>query len=106
MPVSKQSINRISRNIILALSLFAMFLVVGATILTLLGRFDPAPGGDEGLAAHLFQYAVALILPAGVVFLGTADWDHPARVAKNLLLPAAALIVAISTLYCMEHLIL
>jgi hypothetical protein len=103
--MSKRSINRISRNVVVALSLFAMLLVMAATLFTLLGRFDPAPGGDEGLAAHLFQFAVVLILPAGVVYLGTADWDHPVFVAKRLLLPAAALAVAFATLYCMEHLL-
>src|SRR5262245_11227830 len=95
--------NRISSFAILGLSLFAMSLVVGATILTKLGRFDPAPGGDEGTAAHLFQLAIALLLPAGLAFLGTADWRRPLRVVLRLVAPAIALVVALATLYYVEH---
>ncbi len=101
--MSKQKINRVSGAIVLGLALFAMFLVVGATILTMFGRFNPAPGGDEGTAAHLFQLAIVLLLPAGLTFLATADWRQPLRVVRRLVLPAAALIVAFSTLYYMEH---
>lgn len=98
------NLNTISRRIVLTLSLFAMSLVVGATILTMLGRFSPSPDGDEGTAAHLFQLAVVLIVPAGFTFLTTADWARPARVVKGLVVPAVALVVAFATLYYMEHL--
>jgi hypothetical protein len=74
-------------------------------ILTVLGRFDPAPGGDEGTPAHLFQLAILLLLPAGGTFLATADWQEPAAVAKRMVLPAAALGVAFATLYYLEHVI-
>jgi hypothetical protein len=102
--MSNPTINRISGHIVLGLSLFAMFLVGGATILTLLRRFNPSPDGDEGTAAHLFQLAIGLLLPAGLAFLVTADWRQPLKVAKRLVLPAVALVVAFSTLYYMEHL--
>jgi hypothetical protein len=102
--MSNQKINRVSSYAVLGLSLFAMFLVSGATILTMLGRFNPSPDGDEGTAAHLFQLAIVLLLPTGLAFLVTADWRQPLRVAKRLFLPAIALIVAFSTLYFMEHL--
>jgi hypothetical protein len=102
--MSKQTINRVSSHIILGLSLFAMLLVSGATILTMLGRFNPSPDGDEGTAAHLFQLVIGLLLPAGLAFLFTADWRQPLKVAKQLVLPAVALVVAFSTLYYMEHL--
>jgi hypothetical protein len=101
--MSEQGVNRISGHIVLGLSLFAMSLVVGATVLAMLGRFSPSPDGDEGTAAHLFQLAVALLLPAGLTFLTTANWEQPGRIAKRLVLPAAALVVAFSTLYYMEH---
>jgi hypothetical protein len=101
--MSNQTINRVSSRIVLGLSLFAMFLVGGATILTLLGRFNPSPDGDEGTAAHLFQLTLALLLPTGLVFLVTADWRKPLQVAKRLAFPAAALVVAFITLYYMEH---
>jgi sulfite exporter TauE/SafE len=101
--MSEQRANRISGYIVLGLSLCAMGLVVGATVLTMQGRFDPSPDGDEGTAAHLFQLAIVLIIPAGLAFLATADWRRPWIVAKRLMVPAVALIVAFSTLYYMEH---
>lgn len=103
--MSEPRINHLSSRIVLGLSLFAMCLVVGATVLTMLGRFNPSPDGDEGTAAHLFQLAVVLIVPAGLTFLATADWQRPWRVVKRLLLPGMALIVAFSTLYYMEHVV-
>jgi hypothetical protein len=102
--MSKQTINRVSGHIVLGLSLFAMFLVSGATILTLLGRFNPSPDGDEGTAAHLFQFTIALLLPTGLAYLVTADWRQPLQVAKRLALPAVALVIAFVTLYYMEYL--
>ena len=102
--MNNQTINRISGYIILGLSLFEMLLVGGATILTRLGRFSPSPDGDEGTAAHLFQLAMVLLLPAGLIFLVTADWRRPLKVVKRLVLPAVALVVAFSMLYYMEHL--
>ena len=101
--MSQQRVNRISGHIVLGLSLFAMLLVGGATVLTMLGRFNPSPDGDEGTAAHFFQLAIVLLLPAGLTFLATANWQQPARVAKRLVVPAVALVVAFSTLYYMEH---
>lgn len=97
-------LNAISHRVMLALSFFAMTLVVGATVLTMLGRFNPSPDGDEGTAAHLFQLAVVLTVPAGFAFLATADWRTPVRVVKRLVVPTAALVVAFTTLYYMEHL--
>lgn len=102
--MSNRAINRVSAHIVLGLSLFVMFLVGGATILTMLGRFNPSPDGDEGTAAHLFQLAIVLLLPAGLAFLISADWRQPLKVAKRLVLPAVALVVAFSMLYHMEHL--
>jgi hypothetical protein len=96
--------NRLSGHVVLGLSLFAMSLVVGATVLTMLGRFNPSPDGDEGTAAHLFQLTIVLLLPAGLTFVATANWQRPWDVAKRLVMPAAALVVAFSTLYYMEHL--
>ena len=95
--------NRISGHIVLGLSLCAMGLVTGATVLTSLGRFEPSPDGDEGTAAHLFQLAVVLIVPAGLAYLATADWRRPWVVVRRLMVPAVALTVAFSTLYYMEH---
>ena len=102
--MSQQTIHRVSRHIINGLSVFVLCLVGGATILTRLGRFNPAPGGDEGTAAHLFQWAIVLLMPTGVAFLVTADWRQPLAVARRLVLPTIALIVAFLMLYYLEHL--
>ena len=102
--MSQQTINRVSGHVMLGLSLFAMFLVGGATIIATLGRFNPSPDGDEGTAAHLFQLAIGLLIPAGLAFVVTADWSRPLQVAKRLVVPAVSLVVAFSTLYYMEHL--
>jgi len=100
----EQTVNRMSGYVMLGLSLFAMCLVLGATVLAVLGRFNPSPDGDEGTPAHLFQLAVVLLLPAGLTFLATADWRRPWQVARRLVPPSVALLVAFSTLYYMEHL--
>ena len=102
--MTRQTINKVSGHIVLGLSLFSMLLVVGATILTLLGRFNPSPDGDEGTAAHLFQLAIVLLFPAGLTFMVTADWQQPLKAAKRIVLPAVALLAAFSLLYYMEHL--
>jgi len=101
--MSQPVINRVSNFAIHGLSLFAMCLVVGATVLAKMGRFNPAAETDEGTAAHLFQLAIVLLLPAGLAFLSTADWRRPLRVALRLVVPAIALVVAFVTLYAMEH---
>lgn len=97
-------VNRISGQVVLGLSLFAMLLVLGAAALSMLGRFDPAAANDEGTAAHLFQLAIVLLLPAGMIFLVTADWERPRDVGRRLAVPAVALVIAFSALYYMEHL--
>jgi len=101
--MSQPVINRVSNFAIHGLSLFAMCLVVGATVLAKMGRFNPAAETDEGTAAHLFQLAIALLVPAGLVFLLSADWRKPVRVALRLVAPAIALAIAFGTLYYMEH---
>lgn len=102
--MDEQRVHRISGRVVLGLSLFAMFLVVGATVLTMLGRFSPSPDGDEGTAAHLFQLAIVLLLPTVLTFLATASWRQPRDVVKRLMVPTVVLVVAFSTLHCMEHL--
>ncbi len=99
-----QTVNRVSGYVVFGLALFAMFLVIGATVLVMLGLFNPAPGGDEGTAARLFQLAIVLLLPAGLAFLVTADWSRPLAVVKRLVVPGAAVVVAFAVLYVMEHL--
>ena len=101
--MNNETINRVSGHVVLGLSVFAMLLVVGATVLATLGRFNPSPDGDEGTAARLFQLAILLLMPAGLAYLVTADWRQPVKVAKRLIVPALALVAAFSTLYYMEN---
>ena len=101
--MSETRINRISGRVVLGLSLFAMTLVMCAYALTMLGMFNPSAETDEGTPAHLFQLAIVLLLPAGVAFLATADWNEPAKVVKRLAVPGIALVVAFSVLYYLEH---
>ncbi len=103
--MSERTVNRISGYFVLGLSLFAMCLVVGATILASLGRLDPSPGGDEGTLAHLFQLSIVMLLPAGLAFLASANWERPLSVLRRLTVPALAVVVAFSTLYYMEHML-
>ncbi len=102
--MNEGEVNRLSGRAVLGLSVFSMLLVLGATVLATLGRFSPSPDGDEGAAARLFQLAIVLLLPAGLTFFMTSDWRQPWGVAKRLVVPAVALVVAFSTLFYMEQL--
>ncbi len=85
----------ISGRAILALALVALVCVLS-------GYFQP-PQLDEGSAAHIFQLAVAALMPLTVVFLATADWRHPGRSLRRLVLPAVILGIALAALYYLEH---
>lgn len=88
-------INRASRFAVLALSLIAL-----GTVLT--GYFQP-PQADEGTAAHIFQLSILLLAPMGLLYLATADWEHPLRSARPMAVPAAAILLAFAALYYLEH---
>ena len=75
--MNNQKVNQISRHVILGLSLFAMLLVAGAAVLMTLGLLHASPDGDEGAGVHLFQLAIVLLLPTGLIFLFTAEWHRP-----------------------------
>lgn len=92
-----QTINRISGRVILALSLIALVTV-------LIGYTQPRqPEADEGALAHLFQLAIAALVPAILFFLATADWKQGLRSARSLAFPGGALVVAFMALYYLEH---
>ena len=90
-----QRINRVSRKIIVILSLIALITVLS-------GYFEP-PQADEGSAAHIFQLSIVVLVPTILLFLGTADWKRPSRSVRPLVLPAGTLVVAFATLYYLEH---
>jgi uncharacterized membrane protein len=88
-------LSRASRLAILALSFITLF-----TVMT--GYFQ-SPQTDEGSAAHIFQIAILLLVPALLLFLATADWRRPWRSARPLALPLSTLVVAFAALYYLEH---
>jgi hypothetical protein len=91
-----QQINRVSHVLLLLLSLTALLDVL------LLGYTRP-PLSDEGTGAHLFQLAIVALVPTGVLFLATADWTQPLRMARRVGLPAAVVVLAFAALYYLEH---
>ena len=91
----EQKINRVSGNILIALSLIALLAVLS-------GYFQP-PQADEGSAAHIFQISIVALVPTILLFLATADWRQPRRSGRPLALPAVALVFAVAALYHLEH---
>jgi hypothetical protein len=90
-----QQINRVAGRVIIVLSLTALLAVLS-------GYLQP-PQPDEGSAAHIFQLAIVALVPIILLFLATADWRRPSRSTRPLALPVAALVVAFSALYYLEH---
>lgn len=91
-------LNRISGRIVLVLSLIALLSVLSGYTLPR----HPAPT-DEGAAAHIFQIAVALVVPLLLLFVFTSDWKQPSRSALRLAVPGLALVAAFTALYLLEH---
>ena len=90
-----ERINRVSLTVLIGLSLVALLAVVS-------GYFQP-PQPDDGVAAHIFQIAIGLLLPTVLVFLATVDWKQPLRSTRVLTIPASVLLLAFGALYCLEH---
>lgn len=94
-----QGLHRASTVAMIGLALLALVTVLwGYTI----PRDTPAPA-DEGTGAHLFQLAVVLLLPAGLAFLGTANWKEPRRIVVPLTIAGLAVVAAFAALYYLEH---
>ena len=93
--MQRQRINRICGKVIIVLALTALLAVIS-------GYFQ-APQPDEGSSAHIFQLAIAALVPMIALFLGTANWKQPRHSAQPLAFPAATLAVAFGALYYLEH---
>jgi hypothetical protein len=93
--MSAQQINRLSGRVLVGLSLLALL-----TVMT--GYFQP-PEPDEGVGAHIFQLTIVALVPVGLVFLGTADWQRPFKGARTLSLAAILVAAAFAALYYLEH---
>lgn len=93
-----EQVNRLSGGVLMTLALVALVDVV------VLGYLFPRPPtGDEGAGAHIFQLAIAALAPVGLVFLASADWTQPVRIARRLALPAAVTVLAFAALFYLEH---
>lgn len=90
-----QPINRISIVVMVGLSLIAL--------LAVLSGYLQQPQPDEGIAAHIFQLAIAGLAPAILVFLATANWKRPWQSTRLLFIPAGVVILAFAALYYLEH---
>jgi hypothetical protein len=90
-----QQINRVSGIVIFVLSLTAL--------LTVLIGYTHPPQPDEGALAHIFQLAIVALVATVLLFLTTANWKQPWRSARPLAFPVAALVVAFTALYYLEH---
>ena len=102
--MAEQRINRVSTIGLIALSLTALTTVfVGLVTRVIIPGHKLPPEPDEGTLAHIFQLAIGLMAPVGLVFLATTDWAQPVRGLRRLALPAAAVVVAFAVLYYMEH---
>jgi hypothetical protein len=81
-------------------ALLPLLIVVGGGLLR--GHLPP-PAPDEGTGAHVFQLSIAALLPVGLVFLATADWERPSGVARQLAAPAVFVLLAFGLLFYYEH---
>jgi hypothetical protein len=93
-----QQIHRVSRVVLILLSLTAL-----GTVVTGLIWPPPTPEPDEGTQAHIFQLSIAALLPMTVVVLGTADWRRPWPSVRSLGIAVAATVLAFAGLYYLEH---
>ena len=93
-----QQIHRVSRVVLILLSLTAL-----GTVVTGLIWPPPTPEPDEGTQAHIFQLSIAALLPMTVVVLGTADWRQPWRSVRPLVIAVGATVLAFAGLYYLEH---
>ena len=100
----KQPLHRASTIGLSALSVIGLVTVcLGVLTRVIIPGHKLPPEPDEGTLAHIFQLAIGLMAPVGVVFLATMDWTQSGANVRRLALPAAAVLLAFSLLYYMEH---
>ena len=106
MGAHTESVNRVSLIAVFAFSLIALSTLVVALSAALLSTGHlPQREPDEGTAAHIFQLSIALLMPAILVFLATANWARPGHVVRALALPTFAVASAFGLLYYFEHVV-
>jgi hypothetical protein len=92
------------------MSTVGMFILSAATLSVVLPLWYgmltghvPPPQGDEGTAAHVFQLCLALLFPAGLLFLATADLTKPVQALRPMALPALFVVLALGTVFYLEN---
>jgi hypothetical protein len=101
--MNARGVNRVSAGLVIFLSLIALLPIVLALLRIALTGQVPPPERDEGTGAHIFQLSIAGLVPALLVFVVSADWARPWRVARTLAIPAVAVVLAFALLYHYEH---
>jgi hypothetical protein len=100
----EQPVNRASTIGLHALSAIALITVcLGVLTRVIIPGHKLPPEPDEGTLAHIFQLAIGLMAPVGLVFLATTDWTEPRASVRRLAFPTAAVILAFCVLYYLEH---
>jgi len=99
----RRQINGFSTIGLVVLSLTALLPLLVIAVPAMFSGQIPQPERDEGTGAHIFQLSIALLMPVGLVFLATADWEHPMGIARRLAFPTAIVILAFAILYYFEH---
>jgi hypothetical protein len=91
-------VNRVSGAVLIGLSVLAL----GTVLVGIAATPKPLPA-DEGTLAHIFQLSIVALVPAGLVFLATADWRTPLTAVRTLALSGGAVVAAFAALYYLEH---
>jgi hypothetical protein len=100
-----EQINKISGIVLIVLSMIALLTMLSAyrVSFTPFSIYTQPPQPDEGTQAHIFQLSIVLLAPTILLFLATADWKRPLRIARPLAFSGAAVVLAFAALYYFEH---
>ena len=100
-----EKINRVCSIALIALSLIALLAILSAFRVSFapFSIYTQPPQADEGTQAHIFQLSIVLLAPTGLLFLATADWKRPLRIARPLAFSGAVVVLAFAALYYFEH---
>jgi hypothetical protein len=103
--VAAQRINRVSGIVLISLSLIALLTILSAYRVSFqpFSIYTQPLEPDEGTQAHIFQLSIVALLPAGLLFLVTADWTRPLRSMRPLAFSGVAVVLAFCLLYYFEH---
>jgi hypothetical protein len=91
-------------NLVSSLWLAVMSVTTALTTLPKLisvfsGDTRPQYSPAEEAVGTIFSLSIMVLVPMIVLFLATADWTQPGRVARRLAVPIAALCFAFGVLY-------